>query len=114
MTARRKSVRKRPPDPTVFEYRKLWGARLLAELRARKKTPEWLGREIGYRVPGSMRQVINGHQGISKEQYEKVLRVIPEMAAVLAPPMRAIRKGRGSPGPHKKHAYPKLGPIVPR
>lgn len=106
----RRSVRKNPPDPVIFERRCDWGGRLLAELGKMRKTPQWLGRRVGYRTPSSMRQVINGHQGISRAVYERVLDVVPAMRSVPAPPMFRESQGTGAPGPHKPHDYPKLGP----
>lgn len=108
------SKRKTKPDPEVFEARRNWGARLLLELRALRKTPEWLGAQVGYAMPESMIQVINGHQGVSREVYASILRVVPEMHAVAPPPMRRVAKGSGAPGPHKPHDYPRLGPISAR
>lgn len=106
--------RKEPPADTVLEQRRTWGGRLLVELNGIHKTPEWLGEGVGYSVPGSMRQVINGHQGISEEVYQKVLELVPEMRGVARPPITKPRKGPGAPGPHKDHDYPKLGSIESR
>ena len=108
---KRPSVRKTPPDPVIFERRRDWGARVLVELKARRKTPEWLGAAVGYGTPSSMRQVINGHQGVSRDVYRKIVSLLPELQCVPAPPMKVDRQGRGAPGPHKPHDYPKLGPV---
>ena len=86
----------------------------MVELHAIKKTAEWLGEAVGYEVHSSMRQVINGHQGVSREVYDKILALVPEMAGVRPPPMARDRQGVGAPGPHKAHDYPKLGPIAKR
>lgn len=106
--------RKTPPPDDVLEARRTWGGRLLVELNAIKKTPEWLGEQVGYQVPSSMRQVINGHQGISREVYDKIVDLIPEMAGVQPPPMVREKQGLGAPGPHKAHDYPKIGPVAKR
>ena len=117
MSHRTITKRQQPPDPVVFEHRRSWGARLLVELNAIKKTSEWLAGEVGFSEPGSMRQIINGHQGISLEVYQLIVKAVPEMrdVPVLAHfaqlSSTAVRaRGRGAPGPHKEHAYPKLGP----
>ena len=101
------------PDEVVEALRN-WGGRLALELRALRKTPEWLGERVGYAMPSSMRQVTNGHQGVSKEVYRRILRLVPEMRGVPAPPMVKRFKGQGAPGPHKPHDYPVLGPIESR
>jgi len=106
--------RKTAPSDDVFEARRTWGGRLLVELNAIKRAPEWLGEQVGYEVPTSMRQVINGHQGISHEVYEKIVNLVPEMEGVAPPPMVRDRQGTGAPGPHKAHDYPKIGPIAKR
>jgi len=103
------SKRKTPPRNDVFEARRTWGGRLLVELNGIHKTPEWLGEMVGYSTPSSMRQVINGHQGISREVYEKILYYVPEMRNVTEPLMTKEKQGCGAPGPHKEHEYPKLG-----
>lgn len=114
MSYRTVTKRKKPPHPVIFETRRDWGARLLVELKRIRKTPEWLGALVGYKVPSSMRQVINGHQGMSREVYERIIAAMPEMRDVAAPPMTRERKGLGAYGPHKPHDYPKLGPIASR
>ena len=106
--------RKHPPRPPKFEVRRTWGGRLLVELNAIKKTPEWLGVRIGYSTPSSMRQVINGHQGISREVYEKILKVMPEMRGVselfnLPLYFQVEEQGLGAYGKHKPHEYPPIG-----
>ena len=108
------TMRKTAPPDDVLEARRNWGGRLLLELNAIKKTAEWLGEEVGYKVPSSMVQVVNGHQGISREVYDKVVALVPEMKGVKEPPMVRERQGAGAPGPHKAHAYPKIGPIAKR
>ena len=80
------TLRKTAPRDDVLEARRTWGGRLLVELNAIKRTPEWLGELVGYDVPSSMRQVINGHQGVSREVYEKILGLVPEMEGVTPPP----------------------------
>jgi hypothetical protein len=108
------SLRKTAPRDDVFEARRTWGGRLLVELNAVKQTPEWLGAQVEYEVPSSMRQVINGHQGISREVYEKILQLLPEMVGVAEPPIAREKQGVGAPGPHKTHVYPKIGSIAKR
>lgn len=108
------SKRKTAPPDEVLEARRTWGGRLFVELNSIKRTPEWLGEQVGYEVPSSMRQVINGHQGISREIYEKILILVPEMAGVPQPPIAREKQGAGAPGPHKPHSYPKLGAIANR
>ncbi len=105
------TLRKTAPAPEVLEARRTWGGRLLVELNGLRKTSAWLGKRVGYKLPGSMRQVINGHQGVSIEVYKKILRAVPAMKKVDPPPMRKSRQGKGAPGPHKPHDYPKLGPV---
>lgn len=114
MSHRTKTKRKNPPHAVIFEHRRTWGARLLVELNSLRKDPEWLGEAIGFKEPGSIRQIINGHQPMSLETYRNIIALVPEMmdVPVLAhfvfapdPSMKA-----GSPGTHKKHRYPKLGP----
>lgn len=100
------SKRQKPPPDHVFDLRRTWGGRLLVELNSARKTPEWLGRQVGYETPSSMRQVINGHQGISVAVYKKICRVLPIMRTVFEPPMVERYQQRGSPGPHRKHVYP--------
>ncbi len=106
--------RKTAPRDEILEARRNWGGRLLVELNAIKRTPEWLGEQVGYEVHSSMRQVINGHQGISREVYEKILQLVPEMDGVPEPPIAREKQGVGAPGPHKTHSYPKLGSIGSR
>lgn len=108
------SKRKTAPAKEIFEARRTWGGRLLVELNAINRTQEWLGEQVGYKVPSSMRQVVNGHQGISVEVYRKILELIPEMKGVAPPPMFKRSLGVGAPGPHKAHDYPKIGPIAQR
>lgn len=108
------SKRKTAPPDDVLEARRTWGGRLLVELNCIRKTPEWLGEQVGYSTPSSMRQVINGHQGISLEIYNKILEVVPEMRGVEPPPMNKDYQGEGAPGPHKQHDYPKLGSLESR
>lgn len=110
----KESKRKTAPPNDVLEARRTWGGRLLVELNSINKSPEWLGEKVGYKVPGSMRQVINGHQGISYEVYADILEHVPEMRGVKPPPMNKGKKGKGAPGPHKDHDYPKLGPLEDR
>lgn len=95
--------------PGVVAFRKKWGSQLRDALRARKKTPEWLGAKVGYRLHSSMRQVVNGHQGVSQEVFNKILRAVPEMKKVPPPPMSVEKQGIGAPGPHKKHVHHFLG-----
>jgi hypothetical protein len=109
MSYRTKTKRKKPPHPVIFEYRRNWGARLLLELNSLKMTPEQLGEKIDYDEPRSIRQIINGHQGISMEMYVRIIKVVPEMRDVPVLFMHARAKQRGSPGPHRDHRYPKLG-----
>ena len=106
--------RKQPPSQAVYEARRTWGGRLLVELNSIKKNPKWLGAKVGYKLPGSMSQVINGHQGISREVYEKIVAIVPEMGVIEPPPMTVEEQGGGAPGPHKQHEYPKIGPINAR
>lgn len=103
---KRDSLRQTPPDPVTFEWRRMWGGRLLLELNSINKKPEWLGRQVGYDNPSSMRQVINGHQGISREVYDAICEVFPDLLKIFAPPMTKERKGPGAKGPHKDHDYP--------
>jgi hypothetical protein len=83
-----------------------------------RQTPEWLGARVGYKVPSSMRQVINGHQGVSQEVYNKILKLVPEMKPELGgikkPPITKKKQGRGAYGHHKVHDYPKTGPVSER
>lgn len=102
-----------PPDPVIFEKRRRWGSRLRTELASLGKKPEWLGREVGYSTYGSIRQVMNGHQGMSREVYDKILVLVPAMKRFREPPIRRERQGLGAYGKHKKHNYPKLGPKAP-
>ena len=113
MSHRTKTKRKNPPHAVVFEHRRTWGARLLVELNSLRKTSEWLADEIGFKEPNSIRQIINGHQPMSLEVYKKIITAVPEMmdVPVLAHFIFAedTSQGAGAPGPHKTHAYPKLG-----
>lgn len=102
-----KSKRQTPPKEEIFSQRQAWGARLRHELERIGQTPEWLGQQVGYQTHSSMRQVINGHQGCSREVYDKILQFVPEMTAVPAPPMSKEKQGAGAPGQHKTHNYPK-------
>lgn len=94
-----------PPDGLVC-IRRMFGAAIVAALKMIGKSPEWLGRRVGYSTPSSMRQVINGHQGMSVAVYRKVIEELPVLAFVAAPPMNIERQGKGAPGPHKEHDYP--------
>jgi hypothetical protein len=114
MMAVKPTLRKTAPRDDVLEARRTWGGRLLVELNSIKKTAEWLGERVGYDVPTSMRQVVNGHQGISREVYDKIVGLVPEMEGVPEPPIARDKQGIGAPGPHKAHAYPKIGPIAKR
>lgn len=107
-----KSKRKNPPNPVVLEHRRTWGARLLVELNSLRKTPEWLGESIGFKEPGSIRQIINGHQPMSLETYRYIIAFVPEMrdVPVLAHfVLTGSKMGAGAPGKHAPHKYPKLG-----
>lgn len=108
--------RKTRPADQVFEARRTWGGRLLVELNALHKTPEWLGVKVGYRTPSSMRQVINGHQGVSREVLEKIIEVMPEMAdiGIEYPLGKVDERGTGARGIHKPHEYPRIGPVARR
>jgi len=108
------TMRKTAPLNVILEARRTWGGRLLVELNCIRKTVMWLGKEVGYKLPGSMRQVVNGHQGVSREVYGKILKLVPEMGGVTPPPMTKDGQGKGAPGPHKVHKYPKLGPLAGR
>lgn len=112
MSHRTKSKRKNPPNAVVLEHRRTWGARLLVELNSLRKTPEWLGEQLGFKEHSSTRQIINGHQPMSLEVYMKIIELVPEMMDV--PVLTHFLWGRqamgtGALGPHKAHAYPKLG-----
>jgi hypothetical protein len=107
------SLRKPAPDPVVFEHRRQWGSRLRTELLSIGKSVEWLGTEVGYKKPGSMHQVLNGHHGISRAVFDRILVLVPAMETLPAPPMKKERLGPGARGPHKKHVYPKTGPKAP-
>lgn len=106
----KKSLRKTPAHPRVQARRVRWGARVRAELENIGRSPLWLGRQVRYKNPASMRQVVNGHQGISRAIYNKIILLLPGLRRISAPPIMVERQGRGAPGPHKKHDYPKLGP----
>lgn len=115
MSYRTKTRRKKPPSPVVFEHRRSWGARLLVELNAIRKDRDWLTKEIGLDHPNSIHQIINGHQGISMEVYQRIVEAVPEMRDVpvlahFALPDGMKEKQRGAAGIHKTHNYPKLGP----
>lgn len=114
MSHRTKSKRKNPPNPVVLEHRRTWGARLSIELNSLRKTPKWLGEQIGFKTPRSIRQIINGHQPMSLEVYKKIIELVPEMmdVPVLAHFVFSAdpSQKKGAPGPHKPHNYPKLGP----
>jgi hypothetical protein len=71
------------------------------------KTVSWLGVQVGYSTPTSMHQVVNGHQGVSREVYEKILAIVPSMSKLPPPPIKAEKQGLGAYGKHKKHNYPK-------
>lgn len=107
------SMRKTAPDPVVFEHRRQWGSRLRTEVLSIGKSAEWLGAEVGYKTPGSMRQVLHGHHGISREVFDRICVLVPAMESLPAPPMNKVRLGPGARGPHKKHVYPKTGPKAP-
>lgn len=112
MSHRTKTKRKNPPNAVVFEHRRTWGARLLVELNSLRKDSEWLAAKIGFKEPNSIRQIINGHQPMSLEVYKKIIELVPEMmdVPVLAHFIFGKQElGTGAPGPHKAHAYPKLG-----
>ena len=112
MSHRTTTKRKNPPNPVVLEHRRNWGARLLVELNSLRKTPEWLGEQIGFAEPSSLRKIINGHQPPSAEVVVKIITLVPEMMDVPILPHFLFGRqaqGAGAPGPHKKHAYPKLG-----
>lgn len=100
------SQRQNPPPTKTLNERRTWGGRLLVELNSVGRSPEWLGEQVGYNTPSSMRQVINGHQGVSREVYDKILLVLPVMAHVFVPPLKKERQGNGSGSKHKEHDYP--------
>jgi len=108
------SKRANPPRTQLTEARRNWGGRLLLELVAIRKDAIWLGEQVGYSTPSSMRQVVNGHQGISLQVYKKIIRLVPEMRGVPRPPLTRERQGLGAYGKHKKHEYPKLGTLESR
>lgn len=112
MSHRTATKRKNPPNAVVLEHRRTWGARLLVELNSLRKEPEWLGTQIGFAEPSSIRQIINGHQPMSLEVFMKIIEAVPEMRDVPVLPHFLFGRqamGTGAPGPHKTHAYPKLG-----
>lgn len=86
---------------------KEWRARLREALRVQGVTPEWLGEMVGYKLPSSMRQVVNGYQGVSREVYDRILRAVPAMRNVAEPPIWCDKQRPGALGPHKPHNYPR-------
>lgn len=86
--------------------RLLWAQFLFVALKAMGKTPRWLGERVGYHMPQSMHQVVNGHQGISQEVYEAILVHVPAMRYVPPPPIKVVKKAKGARGIHKPHDYP--------
>lgn len=105
----RKSRRRTQRDPVVAEYWRTWGARLRLELRSMGKDWRWLGEQVYPNRPSSIRQVLNGHQGMSREAFNKVLELVPAMRTHWEPPIFVEAQGVGAPGPHKPHDYPNLG-----
>lgn len=105
-SAKKDSRRRNPPSQELLAERRAWGAALNDALQKRGLSPQWLGKVVGYKVPDSLRQVINGHHGVSREIYGRIVSEIPEMASVKMPPMWREKQGPGAPGPHKPHEYP--------
>lgn len=83
----------------------------MLELNAARKKPEWLGKLVGFKKPSSIRQIINGHHGPSREVYDKICEVFPELQRIFAPPMMKVAQGPGAYGPHKDHDYPAGSPF---
>ncbi len=102
------SKRKTPKNEKNQALWSAWGAKLREELKELGQTPTWLGEQVGYEVPSSINQVINGHQGCAREIYDRIVDLVPEMHKdkIAPPPFSREKQGAGSPGQHKTHNYP--------
>lgn len=98
--------RKNPPDPALFQARRAFGQHIQDRLDWAKMSRKTLAVLLGYGHPASANQLITGQQGMSVEVYYRLLEVFPALRAVPVPPMTKVRRGHGSPGPHKPHEYP--------